>query len=381
MICIVSTAIRRPGILLGHAISGVLLAVAGTVGLTVLVLHPRFTDHSGDTAQLVSTLAFTWIGGLILFKGGVPAVGWLLCIIGLFNIGLALDEPMRWGVLDRGGFVYFSIILLTGLLFLVFPTGRPPSRRWWWVLWLAAAVESFNLVTAIFDPGDPVPCSVHGSFACLAVEGLVFGSVVGILLASVGALVVRYRRSSGVEKLQVKWFVAAVVSMVIVVAIGEVLGGADPSRELLWNLLLALALLALPVSIGLSIMRFRLFDIDRIVSRTVTYALTIVLLGGVYAMIAYLPGLLVIGVGGSSPPLLVAGSTLAAAAAFNPLRRRIRRLVDRRFNRSHYDAESVIEEFTGSLQHQVDLDAVLAGWIGVVTVTMEPTTVGVWMKG
>jgi hypothetical protein len=142
------------------------------------------------------------------------------------------------------------------------------------------------------------------------------------------------------------------------------------------NVFLPAGLLFIPVAIGIAVTRYRLYEIDRILSRTVTYAVVIVLLGAVYlAGLAALTSLL-----SPDSPLAVAGSTLAAAALFNPLRKRVQGWVDRHFNRSHYDAQRVIDTFSDSLRKDIDSDHLVRGWVGVVSETMHPAATGVWIK-
>ena len=131
---------------------------------------------------------------------------------------------------------------------------------------------------------------------------------------------------------------------------------------------------AIPVSIYLAITRYRLYEVDRLISRTLTYALVVGLLAGVVALAAALVGTRF------DSPLVVAATTLGVAALFNPLRRRVQRVVDRRFNRSRYDAERVMDEFAHSLRDEVEEEAVVEGWQGVVKETMHPSSVGVWVK-
>ena len=144
------------------------------------------------------------------------------------------------------------------------------------------------------------------------------------------------------------------------------------------NFLVVVALTIVPVVIGLAVFKYRLYDIDRIISRTVTYALIVGLLGVVFAVgVVLIPNSLP---GLEDSALLVAGSTLAVSALFNPLRRHVQELVDRRFNRSRYDAERIMEGFAGSLRDRVELDGVVGGWLAVVSDTMEPASLGVWVR-
>jgi hypothetical protein len=201
---------------------------------------------------------------------------------------------------------------------------------------------------------------------------------VALVVLAVADLVVRWRRSGGVERLQMRWFVFGLVvfSILLTTAIAvEAAGIRGMANELAWDLgAWVLGLGSLPVTIGIAITRYRLYDIDRIISRTITYSIVVGLLGLGAAGVAALAG------SQFDTPLVVAATTLAVAALFNPVRRRVQRVVDRRFNRSKYDAESVVDEFAGSLQDRVDPDVVIEGWVGVVAETMQPSSVGVWLR-
>jgi hypothetical protein len=208
-------------------------------------------------------------------------------------------------------------------------------------------------------------------------SGLTFLLLIGFALLAAVSLIVRYRRQRGVERLQIKWFAFAVVNVIVLMTAREILEGSVPIPPVIWDLLFGVSVLALPIAIGASVMRYRLYEIDRIVSRTVSYALVVGLLAAVFfvvvtALTSVLPG-------GSD--LAVAASTLAVAALFNPLRRRIQLWVDRRFNRSRYDAQKVMNGFASSLRDRVDPDAVVDGWVGVVSETMHPSAAGVWVRG
>jgi hypothetical protein len=188
---------------------------------------------------------------------------------------------------------------------------------------------------------------------------------------------VRYRRAKTVERLQLKWFLLACFSFVAALIselVLELLGIVDP--PIVISVWIDVSMLAIPIAATLAILRYRLFEIDRIISRTVSYAIVIVLLAMVYAVgLTALTSLL-----DTNSPLAVAGSTLAAAALFNPLRRRVQRGVDHRFNRTRYDAERVMDGFTGTLRDEVDPDWVVTGWVSVVNDTMHPASAGVWVR-
>jgi peptidoglycan/LPS O-acetylase OafA/YrhL len=190
-----------------------------------------------------------------------------------------------------------------------------------------------------------------------------------ILLAGAVSLVVRFRRSGPVERQQLKWFMyTAAVSAPVIFVVSNLVANPLPAFEIFFPLI--------PAAVGVAILRYRLYDIDRIISRTLAYAIVTALLAAVYAG----PVLLSTQVLGLHTPVAVAVATLAVAALFNPLRRRIQRLVDRRFNRARYDAEVTVAAFAARLKDSVDLDAVRDDLAGVVTRALEPAHVSVWIS-
>jgi hypothetical protein len=194
------------------------------------------------------------------------------------------------------------------------------------------------------------------------------------LLAGAGSLVLRFRRARGTERLQLRWLALAGAGASLLVLVGLVAGllGRDP--VVLVSLALCLALL--PLATGAAILRYRLYDLDRIISRTVAYGLLTLVLGGGYAMVALGLGQLL----GRDSSLVVAAATLAVAAVFQPARRRVQAAVDRRFNRRRHDAARVIEGFAARLRDQVDLDALHGELLAVVDQTMQPTQASLWLR-
>jgi hypothetical protein len=195
----------------------------------------------------------------------------------------------------------------------------------------------------------------------------------GVQLAAVGSIVLRLRRAAGIERQQLKWFAyVGAVGAVLLLAVGFV----SPNSvivTLFW-------FPALAATIGIAILRYRLYDIDRLINRTLVYGLLTALLGAVYAGLVLVLGQLFGGVGGDPPSWAVAGATLAVAALFQPGRRRIQAVVDRRFNRRKYDAARTIEAFSARLRDKVDLDALAAELLTVANQTMQPTTVSLWLR-
>jgi hypothetical protein len=248
------------------------------------------------------------------------------------------------------------VLLLTDLL-LLFPDGRPPSPRWRPVAWLSAIeTEAVELI-----------------------GGVMVSLLVLCGLASVAALVVRFRRSRGVERQQLKWFVSAgVVTFTGWWVIDQVVVGRV--RVPAAGLLTALVVATIPVAAGVAILRYHLYDIDRLINRTLVYGALTALLGAVYAALVLTLGQLFGRLGAQPPSWVVAGATLAVAALFQPARRRIQDLVDRRFNRRKYDAARTIEAFSARLRDELDLDTLAAELVAVTDQTVQPTSASLWLR-
>jgi hypothetical protein len=207
-------------------------------------------------------------------------------------------------------------------------------------------------------------------------SGVTLLFVILFALLAAASQVVRYVRARGVERLQIKWFAFAVIGAISLIIVQSALRDVVPLPAVVWDLVFALSVVAFPVAIGASVMRYRLYEIDRIMSRTVSYTLVVGFLGLVFVgTVTGLTTLLE-----TQSDLVVAGSTLAVAALFNPVRKRVQGVVDRRFNRSRYDAERVMTRFAAALRDEVDPDAVVDGWMSVVAATMEPSTAAVWVR-
>jgi hypothetical protein len=233
-------------------------------------------------------------------------------------------------------------------------------------------------LSPVLGPGpDANPIGLRGEageFLTKVVEsGPALGSLLVLLLACLASLVVRFRRAWGVERQQLKWLVyaaslAAVTTFVL------------PVYWLTGGILSWLSVWAIPVAIGVAVLRYHLYDIDRLINRTLVYGLLTVLLGLGYAGVVLLLGQLFGGVGGEPPSWAIAGATLAVAALVGPARRRIQRAVDRRFNRRRHDAAKTVEAFSARLRDQVDLDSLTAELLAVVDQAMEPTEVSLWLR-
>ncbi|MEX1126756.1 MAG: hypothetical protein WEE53_13940 [Acidimicrobiia bacterium] len=369
-----------------HRVAALLVVIAGLSLSAALIVR----GGREDVLLVVAALAFVVVGTLILSRTG-NRTGWVVSAIGLaiFLAGVAgilVDSGMVVGE-ALGGALWFSWFFLAGLLFFLFPTGKPLSPRWRWLGWvgyLAVGVVLSYLVA------EELCVRISSQGSCLewvdnpigipGVPNPEYGNPVGelilvgfVLIAAV-SLVIRYLRSHGTERLQLKWFAFAVVGMITVIFAQELLTDVVP--EVVSNLVGSLTILALPAAIGVSVLRYHLYEIDRIVSRTVSYTAVVLLLAAVFiGVVTLLTSLLP-----TQDDLAVAGSTLAVAALFNPLRRRVQTWVDRRFNRSRYDAQKVMDDFAGSLRDRVDPDGVVEGWVGAVSETMQPSSVGVWVR-
>lgn len=347
--------------------------------------------EGGDRLWPVTWVVWGPVGALILWKRPGNGVGRTLLGIGLgFGVSFLLlamaysSAPLR----VRIWFEMFNAVLgalpWLGImwLLLVFPTGRLAGRLErvtavgvGLLAILAAAAFAFS-PTPLEVTGHPSPLSTEVAAEATAwfvgEEG--FLSVIGVTAATILALALRFRKSHGIERHQYRWLLFGALLFLAVTGLGQILP-EDNLGMYLW----LLAGAAMPIAIGVAVTRYRLFEIDRLLSRTLAYALVVGVLVGVFVVVVvglpnWLPGV-------DDSPLLVAGATLGSAALFNPMRRRVQSAVDRRFNRSRYDAEKVMDEFAGRLREQLDVGGIADGWSRVVSETMQPASVGIWIRG
>ena len=390
----------------GLAPSWVAVALGGlVVALTIagLVAVVSAGQSVGQVVRLATVLGATPIGVLVAYRRPGLLFGWLVLGSGVFlavGDGAAgyseLDFRLHHGVLPLGrvalalepAFI-LGLVLITFCLWL-FPDERLPSGRWRPVAWsLAAAGLAYGLVVfvpwviAALSPQVRLDASGTPATITHGVAGLIWGAsligVLGLILSWVTWLAVqvpRYRHSAGERRQQLKWLYSGAFVFVIGLVVTIFQPGSSTVVQGIAAAVGAAGLSALPVALGLGILKFRLYDIDRIISRTLAYAIVTGLLVGVYAGLV----LLVTHVLTVKTPVAVAAATLAAAALFNPLRRRVQRMVDRRFNRSRYDADLTLAAFAGRLQDAVDLDAMQADLATVVQKALEPAHLSVWMN-
>ena len=345
---------------------------------------------------------FGVVGFVVAWRSPRNRLGW--CLVGLAVAGAlsedgslyaVADYRLRHGTLPLGWVAMLAqpgwaiAIVLIGLAVLIFPDGALPSPRLRWVLWLYLALALVWMASAYVitvdaivrhairvDPAGNLLALDNGPSSPAwwnVLQNVVFVTLgLGWLLTLAGQ-VASYRRSSGERRQQLKWllggFAAGLAGTVSAITLGQVAG--------VWGVVGHVALLAvfaLPVSMGVAILRYRLYDIDRIISRTLAYAAVTGLLIGVYAGLVLLTQQVL----RLSSPVAVAASTLAAAALFAPVRRWVQHAVDRRFNRARYDADQTIAEFAGRLKDAVDLDAIRDDLAGAVQAALEPAHVSLW---
>jgi hypothetical protein len=368
-----------------------LLRQAGRADLVQFV----FPDVADPVLALVSSAT---VGAVVAGRRPAHPVGWLLLGIALSLTGTAATaQYFVYGLLVRPGALpaaryavlyqpatAFTALTLIGFVLLLTPTGSLPSPRWRWPARVMAVtpVVLVLVVTLAGGPVDPRYQALGGPFDLRGLDGVLLAAnraalavtVVGLVAAAV-SLVGRFRHARGVERLQLRWVALAAV-LVGLGAVGVLFSLAVGAAGILSDVAGACCLVVPPVATGAAILRYRLYDLDRIVSRTLAYGLLTVLLGGGYAAVVLGLGQLL----GRDSPLVVAGATLAVAALFRPARRRVQAAVDRRFNRRRYDAARTIAAFSARLRQQVDLDTLTAELLGVVEQTMQPASVSLWLR-
>jgi hypothetical protein len=324
-------------------------------------------------------------------------VGWLLLALGLsLTVGGVAPAYAAYGLLARPGALpaayaaarYWPIIIVTAqaalsFVLLLTPTGSLPSPRWrWWARVTAAAAAILLVALAVArGPLDPRYQVLGGPFdyrgqggVLLVVNQLALTVTTLAVVVGAGSLVVRFRRARGVERQQLRWVASA--AALAVVGAGVALGGLAVEATAVVSWTVSACFAVLPVALGAAILRYRLYDLDRIISRTLAYGLLTLLLGGGYAAVVLGLGQLL----GQDSSLVVAAATLAVAGLFQPARRRVQAGVDRRFNRRRHDAAQVIEGFAVRLRDQVDLDALHTELLAVVDQTMQPTQASLWLR-
>jgi hypothetical protein len=345
--------------------------------------------------QSLTFCAFAASGAVMAARRPGNPVGWLFSAAGLFLGLLSLSSVLYWHmafgdpspsrsaelVLWIQAWVWIPpVLILFTLIPLLFPTGRPPTPRWRLVGWTVAAAGTLMLVGTAFAEGSfenfpwaRNPLGIEG-FPGKTLAGISFFGCVLAALAAIASLVVRYQRSHGVERQQLKWVTAAGALLVLSFVAGGLLTDLVSEQAGWAALVVGLSIVAAAVAIAL--LRYRLYDIDVVINRALVYAvLTVTLAGSYFGLVLLLQVVL-----SPSSGLAVAASTLAVAALFRPARSRIQRAVDRRFYRRRYDAARTLELFGARLRDQVDLDSLGGELRGVVAETMQPAHVTLWLR-
>ncbi len=368
------------------------------VGATVLIGATMGVMDAQKWTQSSLPLLYVSLGLLIVTQRPENSVDWLLYVLGTAGVLEAAADlriegmPERvtiWDILaivwlNTGFFV--ALIIPMFLLFYIFPTGKFLTSRWRWAAWVTAIIVPVALVAETFgreiglsyeswSVANPIGFMSSGGLEANSFLTLVFG--IGLILLMVGALpamVVRYRRSEAEVRSQIKWVLYAMVLFAANISASIFFEFQD---GLLSDIVFVLSVTLIPVSIAVAVTKYNLYEIDRLISRSVSYAIVVATLALVYAAGGvWLPAQIV---GEQSPPF-VAGSTLAIAAIFNPLRKRIQRMVDRRFNRSVYEAEALSHRFNAELQDIVTVGQMTTYWTETVADALQPSAAGVWLK-
>jgi hypothetical protein len=380
-----------------------------SVGLTVLSLlllvlnlsHPDVHVYDYWLENTLSAVLFSTVGAIVASRRAENPVGWLFCLLGFaFSIGhfssqyaihaqlaqpdlLPAGQALAW----ISSWVLPPIIGLQVFSFLLFPTGRLPSRRWMWLAWLTVASTVAGTISSAFSFGANAGLGPVQN--PLGIEGVssVYEAVLTFLtLLTVPAALspfARLRRAGGVERQQIKWFAYAAAATVSSIVLAYMIPNSidtPPWFEWAGYALLIATTPAIPVSIGIAILRYRLYDIDRIINRTLVYGALTVMLGATYFGSVVVLQQVFRTVSGQQSTVAVVASTLTIAALFNPLLRRVQSFVDRRFYRRKYDAAKTLEAFSAKLRDDTDLNSLSSDILAVVRETMQPEHVSLWLR-
>jgi hypothetical protein len=391
---------------LAWSLWGLCLALA-LVSLTFLALNGS-TTHSNtigepavDALFGLLYLVFPTVGLAIAVRQPRNAIGWLFLAGGLgaqledaalgYGTYTLLKEPGALPAGPTAGLIADVVWVPTmaagiSLLLLLFPTGRPPSPRWNVLIWVVALAVAAYVIGTLLNPGPLYffeevdnPLGVEGGKDLIGpVVDLVGGPFLLTTVAAVAALILRFRRSAGVEREQLKWLVYSAAVLVTLTPVMVLTGDAEVevAGVLVSDFLYGLMIGAIPLAVGAAILRHRLYDIDVVIRRTVVYGALTIILATAYAGSVLLLQLVL----SPGSDLAIAGSTLAVAALVRPARTRIQSVVDRRFYRRRYDAVRTLEGFGARLRDEVSLDSLSAELREVVADTVQPAHVSLWLR-
>ena len=370
------------------------LSIGSSIGAVVADAVLGWPTGWFDSLYAGIVVVFAVVGWLIAERRPGNVVGPLLL---LFAFAFALYLPSDLYVHQPGSppgaafaALFNSILdapmfILLALVLIVFPDGQPPSPRWRPLFALAVVGILLPIVGSAIDPNPmPIYPDYTSPFAIPGVNGTVLvyvGYVVmlTLLVAAAAALAVRWRRGDPVERAQIKWVVAAALLMLLTEIVNvATFEASDPNA--LMTVIASVAIALVPIAMGVAILRYRLYEIDRVISRTIAYALVTGILASVFAAaILLLQGVLATFTQGQT--VAVAASTLAVLALFQPVRRWVQRIVDRRFDRARYDAEQTATAFSDRLRHEVDMETVTRDLRSTVRGALAPTELHVWVRG
>jgi hypothetical protein len=377
------------------------LTALSLVLLVLNVSQPSIPIHPYWIVNTLIAVGFSPVGAVIVPRiSPRNPIGWLFCAIGLlwgvthfsaeYAIYTLLAAP---GSLPAGeaaawmmSWVWVPACGLIVFLCLLFPDGRLPTPRWRWFAWLSLLLVLVGAISQALAPGSIFYLSVI--YNPLGVEGLPnVGELIqtlmfALIFISAGSLFVRQLRAIGVERQQLKWFTYSSTLAISGVILAYTISAALGAQWLEWvgYVLLLVGFMGIPISMGIAILRYRLYNIDLLINRTLVYGLLTALLLVIYFGAVVLLQDVFRVLTGERTQLAVVVSTLVIAALFNPLRRRIQSFIDRRFYRSKYDAAKTLEAFSTKLRDETDLDALSDDLVGVVKETMQPAHVSLWLR-
>jgi hypothetical protein len=381
--------------------------------IAVVTLRLQLQDGQSPSAWLsdlfgaLILLAFATVGALIASLRPDNRIGWLFCVSALlWALGDFLLEYTTYALITVPGSLPAAALLGTvgdwmrGLgffliltfLLLLFPTGHLPSPRWRFLAWFILSLMAAYSLTLLLSPYpyvnvDSRLATVRNPLGILVANDLfdALSSFIPLLLfpsivACIVAVVLRFRRAQGTERQQVKWFTyGTALSILMVVAIAiVVVFTTQTGNGTSW--LFYLAVVFIPISAGIAILRYRLYDIDVLINLTLVYGLLTVTLLGTYLLLVFAGQHLLAGLLGPRNAVVLVASTLIVAGLFQPLRRRVQQLVDRRFYRSKYDATQVVTRFSETLRQEVDLDQICTQLLAAVQETVQPNQLSMWLR-
>ena len=373
--------------------------------LALILSHPHTHTFDDWLVNTLNAVFYSTVGAIVASRRPENLVGWLLCLWALsesishfsaqYAIYALLARPDSLPAGEAFAWVSSWLVFITigfsVLSILLFPTGRLPSRRWRWVTWLTVAFILVGAVSGAFSSGPveglgPIrnPLGIEG-FSNISNSILLTMAALVLVVAAALSVFVRLHRATGIERQQIKWFAYATAAAVMGLVLAEVIPDViDTPRWYEWvaNAIFVVVIPGVPIAIGIAILRYRLYDIDLLINRTLVYGSLTAILAGVYfgSVTATQALFSILTDQQELPQLIVVTSTLLIAALFNPLRRRIQSFIDRRFYRRKYDAIKTLEAFTVKLRDVTDLNALSDDLVGVVKETMQPAHVSLWLR-